>query len=92
VKTLIIPVVAILVTACSGMRVELEHTSHPFAGPPFGPRSEEDSLDTLNVIKSFKTGRVSVDLGLGRKLGDGGFYGPRTTATARISVSLDPAP
>jgi hypothetical protein len=28
--------------------LELAHTSHPFALPPFGDRTEEDSLDRVN--------------------------------------------
>lgn len=78
-------------SACSGMRVELEHTSHPLAGAPFGPRSEEDSLNTLNVVKRIERGRYYSEIGLGYKIGDGGFYGPDLTGTVRIGVKLDPA-
>lgn len=80
-----------LCSGCSGLRVELEHTSHPFAGPPFGDRSEEDSLNTLNVVKSYQKGRFYTDVALGKKIGNGGFYGPDLTATVRVGISLEPS-
>src|SRR5690242_17901633 len=40
---------AALLSACANYgSVELAHSSHPFAGPPFGPRTDEDSLDRVN--------------------------------------------
>ena len=82
---------AMTATGCAGMRLEVEHTSHPLAGPPFGERSEEDSLNTVNVIKRIQKGRVYAETGLGYKIGDGGFYGPDLTATVRVGVSLEPS-
>lgn len=84
----ILALLAVALTGCSSVRVEWEHVSHPFAGPPFGPQSEEDSLDTLNVITRKEAGRVYIETGLGYKLGDGGFYGPGLTFTSRIGVEL----
>lgn len=88
---LILMLLLSMCTGCAGMRVELEHTSHPFAGPPFGDRSEEDSLNTLNVVKSYQKGRFYTDVALGKKIGNGGFYGPDLTATVRVGISLEPS-
>lgn len=84
----IIVIAAIALTGCSSLQVELEHTSHPFAGPPFGPTSEEDSLNTVNVIARRQTGSVYAEMGLGYKTNDGGFHGPELTFTSRVGVML----
>lgn len=88
---LLILVLINMCSGCTGMRVEVEHTSHPLAGPPFGPRSEEDSLNTINVVKRVEKGRFYAEGGLGYKFDDGGFYGPPLTATVRVGVSLEPS-
>lgn len=75
-------------TGCGSYRVEWEHVSHPMAGPPFGLASDEDALDTINVIGRKDTGRFYVEAGLGYKLADAGFYGPELTFTSRIGVNL----
>jgi hypothetical protein len=66
------------------VRAEEEHTSHPLAGPPFGSKSEEDSLDALNLIARWNAGAWYAETGLGYRIGDGGFYGPRLTFTSRV--------
>jgi hypothetical protein len=77
---------------CTGLRAEYEHISHPMAGPPFGPRSEEDSLNQVNLCAVRATAglRYSVfgETCLGVKLADGGFYGPELTSTVRIGVEF----
>lgn len=77
-----------LLGGCSSVRVEHEHVSHPFAGPPFGPLTEEDSLDTVNVIARKEHGRFYIEAGLGYKVNDGGFHGPDLTFTSRVGVEL----
>lgn len=57
--------------------VGLQHVSHPLAGPPFGPRNEEDSLDQLTAGLRWEYGNVVVEQRLGYKYVDGGFYGPK---------------
>lgn len=85
-------VAAILLSGCSiapdTVRTEYEHVSHPFAGWPFGPKNEEDWLDTANVVARWQRGRIYTELGLGYSLTDGGFYGPKLTGTARAGVEL----
>lgn len=65
--------------------VELAHTSHPFAGPPFGPTDEEDSLDRVNgCLRKDKRNGVYWEGCIGYKYVDGGFYGPKMTFDGRI--------
>lgn len=71
-------------SGCTSVSVQLEHISHPFAGPPFGPTTEEDSLNQPQVCAAREEQRWYVEHCVGYKLGDGGFYGPRLTYTARV--------
>ena len=73
-------------SGCTTTRLELEHVSHPFAGPPFGPMTEEDSLTQINYCKGTNRNRWYVENCLGMKIGDTGFYGPRLTYTGRIGM------
>jgi hypothetical protein len=75
---------------CDETRIEARysHVSHPFAGPPFGPKEEEDALDTIGPMGRCTVGRGYVEIGTGWKLGDGGFYGPGLTGTMNIGMVL----
>lgn len=66
-------------------KLELEHVSHPMAGWPTGPKSQEDSLTQVNGIASWTISGIRVESGLGYSLLDKGFYGPSLTYTGRIS-------
>jgi hypothetical protein len=85
---LIAAALAIALSGCATVSAEWAHTSHPMAGYPFGPSYEEDTLDTLNVIGRHQIGRTYVEMGVGYKLADGGFYGPELTFTSRIGVEI----
>lgn len=85
--------VALLATGCSSLlpnaaRVEIEHVSHPMAGPPFGPRNEEDALSQLNILVRWQQSAWYAESGLGYKLEDSGMYGPRLTFTARVGREI----
>jgi hypothetical protein len=67
----------------TGLQTYWNHTSHPLAGPPFGPTHEEDSLDTANVDLIWERKSWFLELGVGYKLADGGFYGPKLTGNVR---------
>lgn len=80
-------------TGCTSMQVEYEHVSHPFAGWPFGPASEEDTLDQVNacLLRSTQTSERVRTYGascLGYRLTDGGFYGPSLTGGFRAGVEF----
>lgn len=82
----------VLLSGCSSLRVEYQHVSHPFAGPPFGPQTEEDWLDTANIVARRQRGPFYTEAVLGYRLTDGGFYGPRLTGELRVGVELWRAP
>ena len=67
---------------------EAEHVSHPFAGYPFGPASDEDCLNQQNVGAGWSRGGAYVEQSLGVKLNDCGFYGPDLTYTLRIGYRI----
>lgn len=68
--------------------VEYTHVSHPLAGAPFGPRTEEDALHTVGPVGRCDMGRAYVEGGLGYKVRDGGFYGPDLTGSFNVGVKL----
>ena len=89
-------IVCLLLAGCGSMpfcekqsvRTEYEHVSHLTAGPPFGPKSEEDSLNQLSVIGRCSNGRAYAEIGIGYQLSDGGFYGPDEIFTGRVGYYL----
>lgn len=89
---LVLTLIALSISGCSSYRVEYEHVSHPFAGQPFGPASEEDTLDQLQVCAKRSAGRAYTEACLGYRLTDGGFYGPPLTGGIRIGVELGKRP
>lgn len=86
-KTLLLA--SLLLTGCATYRVEYEHVSHPLAGEPFGPQSEEDTLDQINLCGQKRYGRLYGDACLGYRLFDDGFYGPNLTGSVRVGVMLN---
>lgn len=75
---------------CDEKRIDLEytHVSHPFAGWPFGPENEEDAVHTIGPMGRCTMGRGYVDMGVGRKIVESGFYGPELTGTVNVGVTL----
>lgn len=76
------------VSAPSSVDVGWSHNSHPRQGRPFGPPSEEDTLDILGLRARWDEGRGFAEMGLGYKLRDGGFYGDDFIFESRIGVRL----
>jgi hypothetical protein len=70
------------------IRTEYEHLSHLTAGPPFGPQDEEDSLDQISLIGRCTQGRAYIEMGIGYRLIDNGFYGPDEIFTGRAGYYL----
>lgn len=87
--------VVLLFTGCAVMpdkvSAEIEHVSHPLAGPPFGPSNEEDGLSQATLTARWQKGRVYAESGLGYNLqgrNGGGFYGDPLTYTGRIGYEI----
>jgi len=80
-------VIALALAGCevapAAIYLEAEHTSHPFAGEPFGPASEEDGLTVANFGAEWVHGNAYLQSGLGWKLAHEGFKGPDLTFNIR---------
>ena len=68
----------------------IDHVSHLTAGPPFGRRTEEDTLNQTNLLLGWnsKSGRTYLETGIGYMWKDSGFYGPRFTASLRVGTKI----
>ena len=75
-------------TGCTSVKAEYEHISHPFAGPPFGPQSEEDWIDHVQLCAVKRAGRAYSEACAGYLLTDGGFHGPRLTGGVRMGIEF----
>lgn len=82
-RVVLFTVLCLLSCACTYTKIEGEHISHPFAGPPFGDKSEEDSLNQVNGCAGTERMRWYTELCVGYVIGNGGFVGPRLTTTVR---------
>lgn len=74
------------ISGCTSLSAEWQHVSHPLLGPPFGPRNEEDSLDVLNGCGERRKENFYVEMCLGYRLRDGGFFGDDFIYTGRFGV------
>ncbi len=83
---------ALALTGCAVMPtallIEEEHVSHPLAGWPVGPASEEDALEQTNLLLEWTSPTTYVIVGVGYKHGDMGFRGPRLTGTLRAGYRI----
>ena len=87
----LIVVAALALTGCAtpnSVSLEHMHVSHPLLGPPFGPKNEEDWLDTLGFRAAWHRDRYYMELGLSQQLTDSGFYGDGFIFTSRVGVTL----
>jgi hypothetical protein len=96
VSAAMIAAAVVALTGCAGLPgavlIEGEHVSHPTVGPPMGDASAEDSLNQLNALAEWRDGGAYLVTGLGYRIGDGGFYGPRLTFTARAGYRFPVKP
>jgi hypothetical protein len=83
-RLMVLIAVTLIQPACSYLKVEAEHVSHPTAGPPFGPRNQEDSINQINACLGSDDGQTYYESCLGYQVRDGGFYGPPLTFSARV--------
>jgi hypothetical protein len=91
-KTLIAIVATAVFSGCMSVpdRVDLDwaHVSHPLLGAPFGPSSEEDTLDVAEISATWNRGPFFMQAGLGKRLADGGFYGDDFIFNSRVGMKL----
>jgi hypothetical protein len=83
---------ALLLQGCAlipnNVLLEQEHVSHPLAGWPVGPSSEEACLDQTSAIAEYTSTNAYLHVGVGYKTTDCGFYGPRVTGTIRFGYKI----
>lgn len=65
-----------------------DHLSHPRQGPPFGPETEEGTLDTLGATCRWERGRVFFESGLSYAVPDSDLYGDDLIYNGRVAVKL----
>jgi hypothetical protein len=78
---------------CTFLTASVQHTSHPLAGYPVSPATDEDSLDLAKLCagSEYRQGHRLlwyVEQCLGYKLRNGGFVGPSLTYQAEAGVKV----
>lgn len=84
-------IILMLIVSCGGcttVSVDTMHVSHPLRGAPFGPASEEDTLDVIGVTARREFGKLYIEHSLQYRYIDGGFYGDDFIYTGRVGVVL----
>lgn len=88
----IVILAALALTGCgiapTSVSLEHMHVSHPLLGPPFGPSSDEDTLDVLGLRTRWERDRYYFEAGLGQQMKDSGFYGDGIIFTSRVGITL----
>jgi hypothetical protein len=84
-----------IIVSCSGcttVSADTMHVSRPLSGYPFGPASEEDTLDVIGITARKEYSRWYVENSLQYMYRDGGFdssgNGKELIYTGRIGVYL----
>ena len=55
--------------------VDVTHISHPTLGPPFGPESEEGTIDSFGSSCRWEADKLLAEMGLAYKIPDSDLYG-----------------
>lgn len=65
-----------------------DHTSHPLLGKPFGPESEEGTIDSIGGTCRWERGRVFFESGLSYMWPDSDLYGDDLLFNSRVAVKI----
>lgn len=65
-----------------------DHVSHPRLGPPFGPETEEGTIDSIGTSCRWERGRVFFESGLSYMVPDSDLYGDDFLYNGRIGVKI----
>lgn len=91
-RILVVAMALVALSGCSAVPRSADcgwsHVSHPLLGPPFGPTTEEDSLDTAGCRARWENGKAFMETGLSYRLKDGGFYGDDFIFESRVGIKL----
>lgn len=93
-RTLVSVVAALLVQGCATMLApdtcfaNYDHISHPLQGKPFGPVTEEGTIDSVGTTCRWERGRVFLESGLSYMVPDSDLYGDDFLFNSRIAVKI----
>ncbi len=65
-----------------------DHVSHPLLGVPFGPETEEGTIDSIGTTCRWDHGRVFLESGLSYMIPDSDLYGDDFLFNSRIAVKI----
>lgn len=65
-----------------------DHVSHPRKGEPFGPATEEGTIDSVGATCRWERGRLFMESGLSYMWPDSDLYGDDLLYNGRIGVKL----
>lgn len=65
-----------------------DHVSHPLQGQPFGPKTEEGTIDSVGATCRWEKGRVFMESGLSYMWPDSDLYGDDLLFNSRIAVKI----
>lgn len=90
----LIAVSALVLQACAVLPapttcfVNYDHLSHPLQGPPFGPDTEEGTIDTVGGTCRWEKGRVFVESGLSYLWPGSDLYGDDLLFNSRVAFKI----
>lgn len=68
--------------------VNYDHVSHPLQGQPFGPKTEEGTIDSIGGTCRWEKGRVFIESGLSYMWPDSDLYGDDLLFNSRVAYKI----
>lgn len=65
-----------------------DHVSHPLLGAPFGPETEEGTIDSVGTTCRWERGRVFLESGLSYMVPDSDLYGDDLLFNSRVAIKI----
>lgn len=93
-RTLVAVMAALLLQGCAVVPApdvcfaSYDHVSHPRLGPPFGPETEEGTIDSVGTSCRWERGRVFFESGLSYMVPDSDLYGDDLLYNGRVGVKI----
>jgi hypothetical protein len=83
-----LPLTGCITTPPNEVFLSYDHLSHPLLGPPFGPATDEGTLDTVGVTARWVRGKAFVETGLSYVVPGGDLYGDDFLFNGRVGYRL----
>lgn len=65
-----------------------DHVSHPLQGEPFGPKTEEGTIDSVGGTCRWERGRMFFESGLSYSWPDSDLYGDDLLFNSRVAIKI----